>query len=313
MHFFDLGPINDPLLISSAVASRFGLLIQSTDPTPGLVAALREKRILLIFDSCEHVVEIVAALAERIFEGAPEVHILATSREPLRVEGEHVHRLAPLDSPPANANLTAAQALIFPAVQLFVERVGAGGGHFELNDDNAPIVSEICRKLDGIALAIELAASRANAYSVQETMAQLNDRFRLLWEGRRTALPRHQTMHATIEWSYDLLSAHERMVLCRLSVFAGAFTLEAARSVATGIDLEENDIVSAIGSLVAKSLVTASLGDITRYRLLDTTRAYASGKLLEGGESHVIKRRHAAYYFELLDKINVSPARLTSR
>ena len=178
-----------------------------------------------------------------------------------------------------------------------------------MNDDDAPIVSEICRKLDGIALAIELAASRANAYSVQETMAQLNDRFRLLWEGRRTALPRHQTMHATIEWSYDLLSAHERMVLCRLSVFAGAFTLEAARSVATGIDLEENEIVSAIGGLVAKSLVTASLGDITRYRLLDTTRAYASNKLVEYGESQAIRRSHAAYFLELLDLANVSPAK----
>jgi predicted ATPase len=309
VHFFDLGPINDPLLISSAVASRFGLLIQSSDPTPGLVAALRDKRTLLIFDSCEHVIEVVAALAERIFEGAPDVHILATSREPLRVEGEHVHRLTALAIPPADANLTAAQALDFPAVQLFVERVNASGRRFELNDADAPIVGEICRKLDGIALAIELAAGRANAYSVQETMAQLNDRFRLLWEGRRTALPRHQTMHATIEWSYDLLSPHERVVLCRLSVFAGAFTLEAARTVATGTDLDENEAVSVLGSLVAKSLVSAGLGDITRYRLLDTTRTYASGKLLEGGESQAIRRRHAAYYVELLDRPNASPVK----
>ncbi len=169
--------------------------------------------------------------------------------------------------------------------------------------------ARLCRKLDGIALAIELAAGRVNAYSVQETMAQLNDRFRLLWEGRRTALPRHQTMHATIEWSYDLLSTHERIVLCRLSVFAGTFTLEAARAVATGADLDENGAVSVLGSLVAKSLVSASLGDITRYRLLDTTRAYASGKLLEGGESHAIRRRHAAYYFELLDRTNAEPAK----
>jgi predicted ATPase/DNA-binding winged helix-turn-helix (wHTH) protein len=312
VYFFDLGPINDPLLIPTAVASRFGLLIQSSDPTPGIVAALREQRMLLIFDSCEHVIEIVAALAERIFEGAPQVHILATSREPLRVEGEHVHQLAALGSPPADANLTAAQALDFPAVQLFVERVNASGRRFELNDADAPIVGELCRKLDGIALAIELAAGRANAYSVQETVAQLNDRFRLLWEGRRTALPRHQTMHATIEWSYDLLSADERMALCRLSVFAGTFTLEAARAVATGADLDEN--VSLLGNLVAKSLVSASLGDTslgdsTRYRLLDTTRAYASGKLLECGESQAVRRRHAAYYLELLNRTNAGLAK----
>ena len=309
VHFFDLGPINDPLLISGAVASRFGLLVQSSDPTPGLVAALRDKRMLLIFDSCEHVIEVVAALAERIFEGAPEVHILATSREPLRVEGEHVHQLTALASPPADANLTAAQALNFPAVQLFVERVNARGRRFELNDADAPVVGEICRKLDGIALAIELAAGRVNAYSVQETMEQLNDRFRLLWEGRRTALPRHQTMHAAIEWSYDLLSTHERVVLCRLSVFAGTFTLEAARAVATDVDLDEHGAASALGSLVAKSLVSASFGDITRYRLLDTTRAYASGKLLESGEADAVRRRHAAYYYELLDRANSKPVR----
>jgi predicted ATPase/DNA-binding winged helix-turn-helix (wHTH) protein len=309
VHFFDLGPINDPLLISSVVASRFGLLGQSSDPTRGLVAALHDKRMLLIFDSCEHVMEAVAALAERIFEGAPQVHILATSREPLRVEGEHVHRLTALGTPPTDPNLTAAQALNFPAVQLFVERVNASGLHFELNDSDAPIVGEICRKLDGIALAIELAAGRVNAYSVQETMGQLDDRFRLLWEGRRTAPPRHKTMHATIEWSYDLLSTHERAVLCRLSVFAGTFTLEAACAVATGADLDENGAVSVLGNLIAKSLVSASFGDITRYRLLDTTRAYASGKLLEGGESHAIRRRHAAYYLELLDRANAKPVK----
>jgi predicted ATPase/DNA-binding winged helix-turn-helix (wHTH) protein len=309
VQFFDLGPINDPLLISSVVASRFGLLIQSSDPTPGLVTALRGKRMLLIFDSCEHVVEVVAALTERIFQGAEEVHILATSREPLRVEGEHVHQLTALASPPADVNLTAAQALDFPAVQLFVGRVNASGRRFELNDADAPTVGEICRKLDGIALAIELAAGRVKAYSVHETLRQLNDRFRLLWEGRRTALPRHQTMHATIEWSYDLLSAQERVVLCRLSVFAGAFTLEAARAVATDPDLDDKGTVSALESLVAKSLVAAGLGDITRYRLLDTTRAYASGKLLECEESQLIRRKHAAYYLELLERADTGPAR----
>jgi predicted ATPase len=261
----------------------------------------------LILDSCEHVIETVAMLAERIFQDAPQVHILATSRESLRVEGEHVHRLPPLGSPPDDAGLTAAQALGFPAVQLFVERAIASGRRFELSDADAYVVGEICRKLDGIALAIELAAGRANACSVQETMALLNDRFKLLWEGRRTALPRHQTLSATLDWSYNLLSENERLVLNRLSVFAGIFTLEAARSVALGHDVDEAQIVRALASLVAKSLVAVSVGDMTRYRLLDTTRAYASVKLLESGQAAAVKRRHAAYYCGLFEQTNASP------
>jgi predicted ATPase len=258
---------------------------------------------LLILDSCEHVIETAAALAERIFQDAPRVHVLATSRESLRVEGEHVHRLLPLGSPPDDAGLTAAQALGFPAVQLFVERAIASGRRFELNDADAPVVAEICRRLDGIALAIQLAAGRADAYGIQETLLLLNDRFKLLWEGRRTALPRHQTLSATLDWSYNLLSERERLVLRRLSVFAGIFTLEAACSVAADADVDETQVVTALVSLVAKSLVTVSAGDTaTRYRLLDTTRAYAAGKLAEIGEVDAIKRRHAIYYRELFER-----------
>ena len=242
-------------------------------------------------------------MAERIFEDAPQVHLLATSRELLRVEGEHVHRLLPLGSPPDDAGLTAAQALAFPAVQLFVERAIASGRRFELNDADAPVVAEICRRLDGIALAIQLAAGRADAYGIQETLLLLNDRFKLLWEGRRTALPRHQTLSATLDWSYNLLSEHERLVLRRLSVFAGIFTLEAACSVAADADVDETQVLTALVSLVAKSLVTVSADDMaTRYRLLDTTRDYAAGKLAEIGEVDVIKRRHAIYYRELFER-----------
>jgi predicted ATPase/DNA-binding winged helix-turn-helix (wHTH) protein len=304
--FFDLGPLNDPLLVASAVASALGLSVQSSDPTRAVVNFLRDRRMLLIFDSCEHVIETAAVLAEHIFEEAPQVHILATSRESLRVEGEIVHRLSPLGHPPDDTDLTAAQALDFPAVQLFVERVAASGLHFELNDADAPVVGEICRRLDGIALAIELAAGRVNACSIQETMAQLNDRFKLLWEGRRTALPRHQTLSATLDWSYDLLSELERLILRRLSVFAGIFTLEGARSVAVGDDLDDGQVVTAIASLIRKSLVAVDGGDqTTRYRLLDTTRAYGVGKLVESGELDPIKRRHANYYRELLGRIDL--------
>jgi predicted ATPase/DNA-binding winged helix-turn-helix (wHTH) protein len=302
VHFFDLGPLNDALLVPSAVASTLGLLVQSSDPTPGLIAFLRDKRMLLILDSCERVIDAAAVLAERIFENAPRVHILATSRESLRVEGEHVHQLSPLGNPPDDPGLTAAQALDFPAVQLFVERAFAGGRPFELSDTDAPIVGEICRRLDGIALAIELAAGRADACSVQETLALLNDRFKLLWEGRRTALPRHQTLSAALDWSYDLLSEVERRVLSRLSVFAGLFALEAARSVAAKDDVDDVQVVTVIASLIAKSLIATTVRDTTRYRLLDTTRAYVAGKLAESGEADAIRRRHAVYYCELFER-----------
>ncbi len=304
-HFFDLGPLNDPVLVPGAVASTLGLLVQSADPIPGLIAFLRDKRMLLILDSCEHVIETAAALAERIFEGAPQAHILATSRESLRVEGEHVHRLSPLASPPDDAGLTAAQALDFPAVQLFVERAIASDRRFELNDADAPVVGEICRRLDGMALAIELAAGRIDVYGVQETMALLNDRFKLLWDGRRTALPRHQTLSATLDWSYDLLSTLERSILCRLSVFVGVVTLEGARAVATGDDIDETQVVTVLVGLVAKSLISADTSvPATRYRLLDTTRAYASAKLSESGEAGDVKRRHASYFLELLERVD---------
>src|SRR6202171_5734005 len=305
VQFFALGPLNDPHLIPGTVASALGLPVQSVDPIPGLIGFLRGKRMLLILDSCEHVIETAALLAERIFEEAPQVQILATSRESLRVEGEHVHRLSPLGSPPDDASLTAAQALGFPAVQLFVERAIGSGRRFELNDADAPVVGEICRRLDGIALAIELAAGRADAYGIQETLVLLNDRFKLLWEGRRTALPRHQTLRATLDWSYDLLSKLERSILCRLSVFVGVVTLEAARAVAAGDDVDETEVVTVLVGLVAKSLMSADTSaPATRYRLLDTTRAYAFAKLSETGEAGEVKRRHASYFLDLLERVD---------
>jgi predicted ATPase/DNA-binding winged helix-turn-helix (wHTH) protein len=298
VHFFDLGPLNDSLLVPSAVASMLGLLVQSDDPTPSLISFLRDKRVLLLLDSCEHVIETAATLTERIFEEAPRVHILATSRESLRVEGEHVYQLSLLESPPDDSGLTAVETLSFPAVQLFVERVAASGHPFELSDSDAQIVGAICRKLDGIALAIELAAGRVSAYGIQGTAALLDSRFRLLWPGRRTALPRHQTLSATLDWSYDLLSGLERTVLRRLSVFVGFFTLEGAQSVAAVDDIDGSQIVIGVSSLVAKSLVMTDNGC---YRLLDTTRAYALAKLIDSGEADKAARRHAIYFCEFLD------------
>jgi predicted ATPase/DNA-binding winged helix-turn-helix (wHTH) protein len=297
VHFFDLGALSDPLLVPIAVASTLGLMGESSDPVTSLIAFLRAKRTLLIFDNCEHVIGSAATLSERIFENAPQVFILATSRESLRVEGERVRRLSSLESPPDDAGLTAAQALEFPAVQLFVERAVASGRRFELNDADAPVVGEICRKLDGMALAIELAAGRVDAYGIRETLALLNDRFKLLWEGRRTASPRHQTLSATLDWSYGLLSEFERLILCRLSVFTGTFTLEDARSIAGDDEIDGMQVVGALVSLVAKSLVSASSDDVTtRYRLQDATRAYAVSKLVETGYGDTIKNRYAIYH-----------------
>lgn len=304
VHFFDLGPLNDPLLVPSAVASMLGLLVQSNDPIPSLISFLRDKRVLVLLDSCEHVIETAAALTERIFEGAPQVHILATSRESLRVEGEHVYQLSPLDIPPDDTGLTAERALTFPAVQLFVERVAASGQPFELTDSDAPIVGTICRKLDGIALAIELAAGRVSAYGIQKTATLLDTRFRLLWHGRRTALPRHQTLSATLDWSYDLLTELERAILRRLSVFVGFFTLEGAQSVAAGDDIAGAHVVAVVSSLVAKSLAATdnTCCGTTRYRLLDTTRAYVLGKLIDSGDADKTARRHALYFCEFLER-----------
>jgi predicted ATPase/DNA-binding winged helix-turn-helix (wHTH) protein len=302
IRFVDLGTLSDPRLVASTLASSVGLSVNSEDPTPGLVSFLRDKHMLLVLDSCEHMVVAVATLSERIFLEAPRVHILATSREALRVEGETVHRLFPLDYPPDDAALTAAEALDFPAVQLFAERVAARANHASLSDQDARIVAEICRKLDGIALAIELAAGRVAAYGIRGTAALLEDRFGLLGQGRRTAAARHQTLNATFDWSYRLLGEYERLTFRRLSVFVGPFTFEAARSIAAADDLDEAQIVEAIGSLVDKSLLTSGRGSATPpYRLLDTTRAYAMGKLTESDELPAVARRHARYYQTYLE------------
>lgn len=302
IRFVDLGPLTDPQLVPSTLASLLGLSAQSTYSASSLVKALGQKRILLVFDSCEHVIETTSELAQQLIQGTPHVHILATSRESLRVEGEQIHRLFPLASPPDDAALTAAQVLSFPAAQLFVERVSMATNGFNLCDADAPAVANICRKLDGIPLAIELAAARIDAYGIGGTSTLLDDRFRLFWTGPRTALPRHQTLSAALDWSYDLLPESERIIFRRLSVFVGNFTLEAVRFVAPGDDQDGTASIDAIASLVGKSLVTADSGERqARYRLLDTTRTYAAEKLKSAGEAARIGRRHANYYRQLLE------------
>jgi predicted ATPase/DNA-binding winged helix-turn-helix (wHTH) protein len=301
--FVDFGMLSDPRLVASTVASMLGLSVQSDDATPSLIAYLRDMRILLILDTCEHLIEAVAALASRIFVAAPQVHMLATSREALSVEGELVYRLEPLACPPADMAITASIARTFPATQLFVERAVASGAHFELNDAEAAIVVGICRKLDGVALAIELAARRVEAFGLQQTAALLEQRLTLLWLGPRTAPPRQKTLQATLDWSYGLLSEIERVVLRRLAVFVGHFTLDAALAVATSANVDQARVFGAIDSLLAKSMVaTAPVGAMMRYRLLDTTRAYALDIGIEDAEAADLARRHAQFYCGYLDR-----------
>jgi predicted ATPase/DNA-binding winged helix-turn-helix (wHTH) protein len=313
VQFLDLAAIENPQLVGFALASQLGLSVISENPLPVILAFLRERRMLLVFDSCERVIETVATLAENIFRDAPQVHILATSRESLRAEGERVHHLPPLECPPADAvSLTATQALAFPAVQLFVEQVAASGYPFELNDQDAPTIAEVCRRLDGIALALELAACRVGVYGIQGIASLLESEFRLRWSGLRTALARHQTLNATLDWSHNLLSGTERLTLRRLAVFVGAFSLEAALDVVAD-DLDPAEVTETLAMLVDKSLVARDTTVTMRYRLLDTTRAYARQKLAESGEHATIARRHGEYFTYRLERFKASAALASSR
>jgi predicted ATPase/DNA-binding winged helix-turn-helix (wHTH) protein len=301
--YVDLSMLSDPRLVATGVASILGLSVQSEDVTSSLVAYLRDKRLLLVLDTCEHLIEAVAALASRIFEAARQVHILATSRETLQIEGEHVYRLDALPCPPDDDELTADVARTFPATQLFVERAMASGARLDMNDAEAVIVANICRKLDGVALAIELAARRVEVYGLSQTAALLDQRLAQLWIGPRTAPPRQKTMQATLDWSYGLLSEVERIVLRRLAVFVGNFTLDAALAVATSEEFDQSEIFAAVGSLVAKSMVAKrTAGPVTRYRLLDITRAYAFDLDVDDLETTSLAVRHARYYRQWLEQ-----------
>ena len=311
--FVDLAALRDPSLAAASLAAMLGLSVQSDDPIPSLIAFLRDKRILLILDNCEHIIEAAAPLAARIFVAAPQVHILATSREALRVEGEHVYRLAPLACPPDDPELTAEAALAFPTVQLFVERAAASGASLNLSDSDAAIVASICRKLDGLALAIELAAARVEAFGLEQTAALLDERLSLLWQGQRTAPPRQQTLKAMLDWSYELLTGLERQALRQLAVFVGDFTLAGALAVLTSATLDQIHVLGAIENLVAKSMVATDRSKTTmRYRLLDTTRAYVLE--IPAGDSELadLAARHATYYRRWLEQTEAEPPNLSS-
>lgn len=305
----DLSALKDPARAPNAIAEVFGLQANSADLLSALCEFLRNRQTLLVLDSCEHVIEGVASCADRILASAAGVRLLVTSREPLRLAKERVRRLSGLPSPPDAAALDARNALHFPAVELFVERATDGDGAFRLSDADAPLVAQICRKLDGLALAIELAATRVDAFGVTGLLRQLDDRFRLLG-GRRAGPERHRTLAATLDWSYGLLDPHEAALLRAVSVFAGAFDLEGAAAVCATSPM---DVLDALTRLSAKSLlVVEPAPDGVSARLLETTRAYAVVQLERLGEEPAVRRRHAERVCAVLEEAKRDWARCSA-
>jgi predicted ATPase/DNA-binding winged helix-turn-helix (wHTH) protein len=292
----ELGPLTDPDLVWVTVATALRLTLPAGASLDDLAYSLRTKHLLIVLDNCEHVIEAAASVAERLVRGTPTVRVLTTSREPLRAEGEQVYQVPCLNVPPKETE-DLDEVLRHGAVQLFIARARAAEPQFSTDHRVIAAIAEVCRRLDGIPLAIELAAARAATLGVAELAARLDDLFRLLTHGRRTALPRHQTLRATLDWSYELLPKVERTVLRRLAVLPGYFMLEAACAIAADGDLTADDVIDSISNLTSKSMIAATLsGALVRYRLLETTRTYALEKLIASDEFDATARRHAEHY-----------------
>lgn len=294
----ELETLTDENLVAQQVAVALGIAEASdADAQESVLGHLRTRQALLILDNCEHVIEACARLANALLRGCPGLRIIATSREALGVSGERMYPVRSLTLPTSARTVSAAVAAEFEAVDLFCERARAADPSFTITDDNAPAVVEICERLDGIPLAIELAAARVRALSPQQIAERLDDRFRLLTGGSRTVMPRHQTLRAAIDWSFDLLPETERSVLWRLSVFSGAFALEAAEAVCVGADVASEEVIDHVTRLVEKSLVNRQQD---RYRLLETVRGYARERSLEAGEAAGAYHRHRDWYLDFV-------------
>ncbi|MBH0237905.1 winged helix-turn-helix domain-containing protein [Methylobrevis sp. L22] len=303
----DLAPLKDGGLVAGAIATVVGLSTDSGSTEAAVADQLRGRQMLLVLDSCEHLIDGVAVLVDQILLRAPGVRFLATSREPLRVTGERVRRLGGLDAPGKSAGLTAAEALTFPAVQLFVQRATDQLETFRLSDADAAGVAGICRRLDGLALAIEMAATQIDAFGVAGLHDEVEHRLRLL-EGRRGGAERHRTLAATIDWSYALLAEDEKRALRCLATFASSFRLDAAGAVAATAGHGADAFVGIVGRLVAKSLLSAEVRDRSVvYRLLDTTRDFAIAKLAEAGELDNARRRHAEFTLRSIEQAEPGP------
>jgi predicted ATPase/DNA-binding winged helix-turn-helix (wHTH) protein len=302
----ELESLSDPELVLPTVATVLGLAGDPASPER-LAAALTSKHLLLVLDNCEHVIDMAARIAEAFLHGSAKVQVIATSREPLRVDGECVYQVPPLDVPAEGAE-DFDDIMRHGAVKLFVARATAADPRLSPARHFGTAMAKICRRLDGIPLAIELAASRAAVIGIVELTARLDQSLDLLTSGRRTASPRHQSMRATLDWSHDLLTKAERVVLRRLAIFSGSFRLEAANRIAASAEITRHDVVDLLADLVAKSLVSVDVdGTTMRYRLVELMRAYILEKLADSGEHNEIARRHAEYYGNLFQRAGVDP------
>jgi predicted ATPase/DNA-binding CsgD family transcriptional regulator len=301
----ELGLLSNPSLVPQAVASAVGVREQSGRLlTETLSEHLGSKKVLLVLDNCEHLVEACAELAEAFLRSCPRLRILATSREALSIVGEVAWPVPSLSLPDLRRLPAVENLPHYEAARLFIERAVAVNPTFAITEQNAPAVAQVCYRLDGIPLAIELAAARARVLSVEQISKRLDDSFGLLSAGSRTSMPRQRTLHATMDWSHDLLPDGERTLFRRLSAFAGGFSLEAAESVCAGEGLERDEVLDLLSHLVDKSLVVArELGTMVRYRLLETVRQYGVQKLDESGEAAEVKRRQAVFYLELVERV----------
>ena len=294
-----LALIKDPNQIPGAIATAIGIAGSSFGMIDVLCKSLQDSRMLLVVDSCEHVIDGSAECIDRILAAAAGIKILVTSRQPLELSGERVRRLPGLGTPPSSEHLTVEEAMTFPAIQLFVDRATDRLDSFKLGTADAPVVAEICRKLDGLALAIELAAARIDAFGVAGLLKQLDDRFRVL-VGRRSGPERHRTLTATLGWSYSLLTIPEATLLCAVSVFAGVFDIEDASAIAEMAPAETADMLA---QLSAKSLLMTDLdSDGIAYRLLETTHTYCLEKLRAGGDENRVRERHAERTYATLEQ-----------
>ncbi|MBI5029156.1 MAG: tetratricopeptide repeat protein [Chloroflexi bacterium] len=297
--FVDLAPLNDSTLVPQAIASVFDLHESTDTPlTAVLTNYLRSKNLLLVLDNCEHLIEACAQIADTLLRGCPNLSILATSREPLSIAGESTFRVPSL-SLPDSPNATIELLRQFEAIRLFIERASAADHDFKMTNQNAATVAQICQRLDGMPLAIELAAVRVRSLAVDQIAARLANRFSLLTGGSRSAPTRQQTLCGAIDWSYDLLSEQERELFQRLAVFAGGWTLEAVEQVCD----RSFTVVDTLRSLVDKSLVVVEQKDSDlRYRFLETVRQYAHEKLVESGAAQAVRNRHLNYFIDLAEK-----------
>ena len=300
----ELAALADPALVPQAVALALGAREASGRPlTEVLIDYLGPRSLLLLLDNCEHLVEACAQLVETLLRGCPKLHVLATSREPLRISGEVTWLVPSLRLPSSLSESSFEEIAHAEAVRLFVERAAAVQSNFTLSPQNAAVVTKICHDLDGIPLAIELAAARVNVLSVEQIAERLDDALRLLTGGSRTALPRQQTLQATIEWSYQLLSEPERILFRRLAVFSGKFSLEAVEAVCSADEIKTVDVLDLVSHLVDKSLMLRrERSGQAWYRLLETIRQYSSS-LLSAAESASLQQTHARYYLALAEAI----------